>query len=321
MSFYQFLGFPVSMHDMEQLISNLPSLKHLELHADGYSDVLDGQQWQILASRLITFNFKFSASFLAGLENLDSFRSPFWLDEKHWFVAYESDTLFSVPYFAKKYTQDKFQPPVLSTLPNNTILNECITKLTLTKTVVGVNHHFNRVHILNVCDSIPLSYIKQCVDLNQIQQLALRLTTYSEFISIINEMPNLYQISILCEVKQFLAEVQCKSFEKIRKLVIGLRYTTGDDNGDYSIEKLYSVFPHIEHLDVDYLCSASQILDYINQFKQLTNASFYIIRYSMRNEYINNTIAEVRLALNENRSSRPFGYTYRFKTSSVHIWF
>ena len=62
MFFYQFLGFPVSMHNMEQLISNLPSLKHLELHADGYSDLLDGQQWQILTSRLITFNFKFGVA-------------------------------------------------------------------------------------------------------------------------------------------------------------------------------------------------------------------------------------------------------------------
>ena len=222
--------------------------------------------------------------FLQIPQNLDSFRSSFWLNEKHWFVAYESGTLFSVPYFAKKYTQDKLQPPVLSTLPNNKIFNECITQLTLTKTVVDVNHRFDRIHILNVCDSIPLLYIKQIVDLNQIQQLTLRLTTYSEFISIINEMPNLYQISILRDVRQFLAEVQCKSFRKIRKLVIGTRYATGDDNGDYSIEKLCSVFPHIEHLHVGYLCSASQILDHINQFKQLTNASFDCRGNSIRNE-------------------------------------
>jgi hypothetical protein len=308
------------MDNMEQLISNLPSLKYLELHADGQSDLLDGQRWQTATSRLITFNFKFSLSSPPNLKDLDSFRSPFWLHEKHWFVACKDESIFSVPYFAETYTNEEFQPPSLSTLPDKAIFNECITHLTLSSPVADINHRFTRVHTLNTYGSVPLLFMKQIIDLNRIQQLSFISNKYSEFISIINEMPNLYQIRLNREMIYFL-EVQCKPFEKIRKLEIITSGRAIDNNGDYSIEKLCAVFPRIEHLHIDHLCSPAEIVNYINQFKQVLSASFCWTSYSIfTDEYSSKDTITVQSALDQNRASQKLNYTYRFDTSSVHVW-
>jgi hypothetical protein len=306
---------------MEQLISNLPSLKYLELHTSGYPDLADGQQWQILTSRLITFNFKFDVSLSSDSQNLDSFRSSFWLNEKHWFVAYESDTLFSVPYFAETFSVNRFQPPRFSTLPDDIIFNEHITALTLSSGIVDVHHRFNHVHTLNVFRFTPSLIIKQIVDLNLIQTLCVcRFERSSEFISIIDEMPNLYQISILSAVEQFIEQVQCKTFEKIRTLTIGERYRDSAVNDDYSVKKLCSVFPHIEHLHVEDLCTTSQILDYINQLKKLTNASFHCKSWDANEDFKSHNVANDLFVQDKNRSSQKFDYTYRLHESTVYLW-
>jgi hypothetical protein len=311
------------MNKMEQLMAKLPSLKYLELYANGYADLLDGQRWQTITSDLITFNFMFTLSIDVDVKDLNSFRSPFWLHEKHWFVAYVHGHLFSVPHFAETKTNEEFQLPALSTLPDITILNERITHLTLSEPNIDINHRFNQVQTLSMSHSFPLSFIEQIVDLNRIQHLILcSMTKYLGSILLINKMPNLYRISIKNKVKCFLKEVSGKSFEKIRNLEIGDRYSSNDDDDDdnYNIEQLYFVFPHIEHLHVAHWCSTVQILNFINQFKRLSTASFCCLRWLFNEENTNEYIITIRTALNQNQSSQNMNYTYRFDRSSVHIW-
>ncbi|CAF1310268.1 unnamed protein product [Rotaria sordida] len=315
-------GSSVSMKNMEQLLGNFPSLKYLELHANGHADLVDGKQWQKLTNRLITFNFNFYIPNDLESQDLDSFRSPYWLDEKHWFVACINRSLLSVPYFAETCTNDEFQPITVSTLPDNTIFYNYITQLTLSEPVVDINQRFPRVHTLAMVHSIPLSSIERIVDLNRVQQLDLySKTDYSGIRFIINEMSNLCRISIKSRIKCFLEEVQYKSYDKIRKLEIGNRYSTDDDyEDDYSIEQLCIVFPKIEHLNIGHWDSRISIFHFINRFPQLSTVSFRFSNWIISEEQRDKNIIEVKSILEQNRLFHKFDYTYRFDRSSVYIW-
>ncbi len=312
------------MNNMEQLMMKLPSLKHLELHASGNADLVDGQRWQTITNRLITFNFIFYLSADADVEDLDSFRSAFWLNEKHWFVVHTSGCLFSVPHFAETEADEDFQLPVHSTLSDMNIFYKNITQLTLSQPVVDIKHRFIHVQTLAMNYSINVPFIEHIVDLNRIQHLILSpLTTYSGFMLLINQMPNLYRISIRNKIKCFLEEVAGESFQKIRNLEIGYRYSFSrddEDNDNYNIDQLRFVFPYIEHLHVAHSCSNTEILHLINQFKQLSTASFYCSSRFRYLEHKDNRIIEIQSALNQNRSLQMLDYTYRFDQSSVHIW-
>jgi hypothetical protein len=307
---------------MEELMGKLPSLKYLELCGHGDAGLLDGQRWQMITSGLNIFNFMLHVSTDIEVENLDSFRSPFWLTEKHWYVAYSSyGRLFSVPYFATTESDGNFQPPDLWTAPDISIFYRCVRKLTLSESVYEINHRFSEVQTLSMSNSIQLLFIEQIVDLNRIQCLTLSsITSYFELIVLINEMPNLYRISIIDNIKYFLEEIAGGSFEQIRNLDIGHSYSTRDSgDNDYNIEQLCSIFPCVKHLHITYVCSETQIFSFMNQLKQLTVASFrFISPYS----HIDNTerLTEIESALNHYRSAQKLDYSYRFGKSSLYVW-
>jgi hypothetical protein len=308
---------------MEELMRKLPSLKYLELCGYGDASLLDGQRWQMITSGLNIFNFMLQASPSIKVENLDSFRSPFWLTEKHWYVAYSSyGRLFSVPYFATTESDGNFQPPDLWTAPDISIFYRCVRKLTLSESVYEINHRFSEVETLSISNSIHLLFIEQIVDPNRIQRLTLSsITRYFELIALVIKMPNLYQISIIDNIKHFLEEIGGGSFEQIQNLDISHPYSTGDtcDDNNYNIEQLCSIFPCVKHLHIAHACSETQIFSFMNQLKQLTVASFrFISSYS----HIDNPegLTEIQSALNHHRFARKLDYSYRLAVSSLNVW-
>ncbi|CAF1512324.1 unnamed protein product, partial [Didymodactylos carnosus] len=122
----------MSFDSLERCLNNLQHLTHLTIDATGTLDLLDGARWERFLSkrRIVKFNFKLSLSLnLVCNQNeyslLESFRSPFWLEEKRWFVACHKNegghlcpSIYSVPYFVPYSLQcsTKTYPP-LSTVP------------------------------------------------------------------------------------------------------------------------------------------------------------------------------------------------------------
>jgi hypothetical protein len=313
------------MDDMERLMSNLPTLKHLELYANGNDDLVDGHRWQTAAQRLITFNFTFSLSINLVDLDLDSYRTSFWLNEKHWFVACSYRSLFSVPHFATTTTNEQFQLPVLSTAPDSSIFYEHITKLSVSEEVpVVINHHFNHVDTLVLLSPIHISLIERTVDPSRIQNLIIFSSVKNvNIMSVIDKMENLYHISVRTEVKQFLEEMRHKPMEKIRKLEIGNCYVDdddGDNDNDYSIEDLCCIFPRVEHLSVAHPCSEEQISSFITAFKYLSNASFSYAQWCFRETNPEDNRFEIQSVLDQIRRHHNLDYTYRLDSSSVHIW-
>jgi len=46
------------MIHVEQFLSKIPNLYCVELIAQGYLDLIDGQKWELLVSHLTIFNFR-----------------------------------------------------------------------------------------------------------------------------------------------------------------------------------------------------------------------------------------------------------------------
>lgn len=104
-----------SMSKIEWLLQEFSSLKRFRLlTALGNSDewILDGILWSQLVSQLDTFQFIFtvnpedSTEFRAQ-DCLKKFQTPFWLEEKTWFVALEHYAaeviLYTLPYLSQSY--------------------------------------------------------------------------------------------------------------------------------------------------------------------------------------------------------------------------
>ncbi|CAF1272077.1 unnamed protein product, partial [Didymodactylos carnosus] len=96
----------LTMIQIKEFLSKIPNLIHFELDTEGYMDLIDGQQWELIASNLIIFDFRIHL--LDPLWNfseeniLQSFLSLFWLEHKRWFVAYDGSHMrhiFTIPRF------------------------------------------------------------------------------------------------------------------------------------------------------------------------------------------------------------------------------
>jgi hypothetical protein len=300
------------------MLSNLPRLKHLKLVASCHNDVINGQRLQIKTKCLVTFTFKFILSISLDSQDLDSFRTSFWLEEKHWFVAYKHRYLYSVPDLNETSANENFELPLYSTVPDNKIFYECIERLDLLEKCNNINHHFTRVQTLTLCYSMLLATVEKIVDLSRIQHLILYPSMENfPIMHIINKMPNLYHISIPTGVNHFLKQVHCERIENIRILKISSRYM---DNDNYNIEKLCIVFPNIKHLLVKHTCSISQIFDFLYRFKHLSTASFQYTSRLQSGDDAQEYRLKIQSILDRVRRRQRLNYTYRFACSSVHIW-
>jgi hypothetical protein len=261
------------MNKMEQLLLNLPRLKHLELQITISDDIADGHRWQILASSLITFNFKFNASYFHVKRTLDSFRTPFWLEEKRWYVACQDAYLYSVPHFAPVYISIPSNSSTASTAPDYTIIYDRINKITVEVVPTDNNYRFTQVKTLQLRCSITLEILDSFVYLNQIEYLSVSsLDDLLRFIPLEWNMPQLHELAIENTVTlDTIKRIRDYQFGQIRKLHIGI----SEDYVDYIIEELFCLFPHIENLIyTSRIHSQETMIHLIDRFNKLSNASF-----------------------------------------------
>jgi hypothetical protein len=178
-------------------LPNFPNLTHLELHAKGQTDLADGQRWKMLTSCFIVFNFKINIELVEVEQYFDSFRTPFWLQEKRWYVAYDKKCLFSVPRFAPTHVTVPYDPPTHSTAPDNMIFYDAISKLTFQALPIRNRHRFIHIETLEFEFPISLETLLTIVDLRQVQHLALTwLNNIPSFIFDSCVMPRLRKLSI-----------------------------------------------------------------------------------------------------------------------------
>ena len=303
---------------LEEFMWNLPRLRHLELISNCNNDIADGHRWQPMTEKLVTLKFKFFIFHQLQPQQLESFRTEFWLHKKRWYVAYGNGSFFSVPHFASTNAGDYFLVPQCSTAPENEIFYRNCDKLTLTGVLKHRNVRFPDVRALVFKSDQDLFAIREIIDLSQIRNLILSsLPKQFSIRSLINEMTNLYFISIDCDVNTFLEQFHGNSDHRIRTLVCTATSMTISDI-DLNIERLSDVFPRLEHLHIDCLCSIQQIFGFLHRFKYLSIASFRCVRYYAGDE--KQQRLNIKSILFPLLDLRGLHYTYRIDRSKIYFW-
>lgn len=148
----------------------------------------------------VTFNFCFHIRIDQINNILEPFRRPFWLEIKHWYVAYQSRRLFTVPYFAETSVTFPYYPPIHSTVPDDAIFFQHITHLQLVEDPMNDLHHLNHVKMLKLNAAISLINLQTLMDLTQIQHLILDersdLSIVRAIATLTNSFTNLHKLSL-----------------------------------------------------------------------------------------------------------------------------
>lgn len=241
----------VAMSSLEQFLAFLPNLTHFEIEARADSDLCHGQRWEHFIQNslvhLTIFNFKFQIKstvmfHIGGVSQvlLRSFSTPFWLEEKQWYIAIEWQLrlLYSVPRFAIESADSNFRPPLHSTVPNKNIFYDHISALA----VWGeLSHRFNFVEELWLVSNPTMDILSQVVDLTRIKRLIcsssdgeLSLETFAQ---LLEQSVHLKHVRFF-HIPSWFGQGSSRIFSQIHHLEL-LHETT-------RIDWLRQVFPSIE---------------------------------------------------------------------------
>ncbi|CAF3726425.1 unnamed protein product, partial [Adineta steineri] len=265
----------ISMNEIEYFLSNLPYLQHLRLDLHGSQDLFDGYRWQNLTCNFITFNFKFKTQDYLNRNNIESYFTPFWLEEKHWYVGYNRYCIFSIPYFVPVELDMAYYTSFLSSALDSTLLNRCVTKISLGENEFKFDGYLPNINTLQIRLPVSLSFLTSIIDLDQIKHLSLlSLDHILRYLPLEDTMPQLHELSICNRVDiDTINRIPNHRFVQIDKLKIFIY----GQHSEYITEKLIQLFPNINHLNCTLKCVPEQIMyRCINGFKYLSYASFYL---------------------------------------------
>ena len=83
----------------------------------------------MLIKSLITFNFKFNVSISDITDNtLDSFCTTFLIEEKHWYVAFQDNYLFLIPYLTPLHIKPHNLSNFHLIAPNHSMIDSLYNK-------------------------------------------------------------------------------------------------------------------------------------------------------------------------------------------------
>lgn len=258
------------MNQMVKFLSNLSNLKHLELITNCQSDFVDGQRWEMLTQHFRTFDFKFYLQFDVKSNDLNSFQTSYWQEEKCWSVIGDNCCLFTIPHFAPNHIGiNKW---------SNTWSNELSIKSinTIQINAIPQNEFPRYTHIkkLYLNRSLSLPQILSIVELEELEYLSvLSLDDLLIFVPFESTIPNLYELKVVNIVAfHMIEQLQGYQLKQIRKLFVSI----SNKNTELILQELLYVFPNIEYLRyASDVCSMETMIYLIDGFVHLFNASFY----------------------------------------------
>lgn len=276
----------ISFEFLKNCLIKLNQITHLTIQAAGKRDLIDGQQWEefISKARIIKFDFKFllntiDSSIQDEIDLLESFRSSFWVEDKHWYVALHREDqwpnriiIYSIPRFRPKFIKyPTYNYPPLSTAPlhlnQQFFYSSEIRHLScyLNDPMIFANFRFTQVSELCLVGSTLASIdsILSIVNLNQITKLDV---THIENISIdklndlLNHTTRLYLLKLT-------------NFDVLLNIPSHIRYIILKNT--------------IQLIDLDTFC---HVLSYIEKVKLPVESEEMIIQLVNRIECLHNIV-------------------------------
>ncbi|CAF4708014.1 unnamed protein product, partial [Rotaria socialis] len=299
---------------VKDFLPHLVQLKHFELESDLWNSLDDGTRWANLTKSLVTFNFKFKIRFL--LENLNSFRTPFWLEEKKWFVVYFNGDLCTIPRFAPVKYNTNGQSFDMSNLSSNTILHQHITEFTVLTEIFNPNQYFPNIKVLKMNCSVRMERMFNAISLNNVKHLILSSSSsIAMLLLMLPVMPLLDELTIAGRLVPILIEhLQDNIIEQIRTLNLHFCYFEKE-----SITKmLCQHFPCIKYLNVSLINSTNDIIVFIQQLPYLVNASLGM--NSLLKKEKEKNCKRLKMTIDKKYSCQVVHSSNQNTFSFVHIW-
>jgi hypothetical protein len=302
---------------MEELLNCFPYLISFEVECRSDLDLCDGYQWELFIldklSYLKTFYFKFQLKssvtlYSIGIQNiLRSYSSPFWLNEKRWFIAIEwaQRLVYSVPRFSCESADVDFRPPSHRTSLDDSIYYNNISALA----VWGEsNDRFKNVKELWLVDNPSKINLDLIIDINRVERLIFvssRSDLSTEIlIDLISQMKNLNFIKFYSFPLSFNESKEKIHFRQIHSIELMRQFKSFS-----SIQILKKLFPQIERLHMK-IRSADDIYNVLNSFKN----SLSIVKFYFETSNIIITKKSLQKTLGHSN------FTYSTDNESIRLW-
>ncbi|CAF4059887.1 unnamed protein product [Rotaria sordida] len=280
----------ISFELIKKFLQQLIKLKYLTIQATGTLDLMNGQLWEeyLIERKIKKFNFKFTLSnnLICHQDKnslLQSFRSSFWLEKQHWYVACEKGelkssrpTIYSIPYFQSSlifYSSNNNNNLPITT-NNKEIISKHVNNLILTfhKIITLPNLLFTHVYSLTLLTlNLPsIEILQSIVNIKQIREIDVSLIknfSIDEFYILIDHMINLKHIKMQYN-PLFIPPLHIDSYILIPKdeeiFVINKN----------NIKKFSYLFFHIKNLEIT-VQSKDIIIELINQLHYLERIKIF----------------------------------------------
>jgi hypothetical protein len=263
--------------------------RHLNLDIEEAMDIIDGNQWKYLISHLQKFDFRFYLSKIPSNQILDSFQSPFWLEQKRWFVAFDNcqspSCLYTIPRFASKtafYSLDYRSIPCTSP-------ELCLDQF---------------VNILNLPVLRPLTH-----DFTNVTSLALGTNENLDRNNVLSflQLPHLHSLSF--GNLSLLAVLSSEpTFKSIR--ILNIEATVSKSN----LEQICMIFPQVERLQITIDDNDTMLL-LIDGLKYLSISKFICCQSSSMEILTREWFKEHSPRMKTNDR-----FTYRINGNNVYLW-
>ncbi|CAF1208316.1 unnamed protein product [Adineta ricciae] len=240
-----FVGVTMSLNEIGQFLRNFPNLTHFEvkiLYQNVDMTMATGYYWQTITQSLSSFSFKFR---LQSEMYVNSFRTPFWVEEKRWFVAYHDRYLFTISDFALPYANISSNSFLYSTVPNHPILYRPQSSIVHERASLTHNFRFSSVKTLELFWNDRWENLISIFDLEQVEDLSIGPASYPLLKYIQHHMPKLHTLSL------------------------------ANSSGISEILRICGLEPFKQKIKSD-------MISFIDKFKQLTSVSF-VVHKSMKN--------------------------------------
>jgi hypothetical protein len=262
---------------------------HLNVDIEEAMDIIDGNQWKYSVSHLQRFDFRFYLSQIPSKQILDSFRTPFWLEQKRWFVAFDdcqsSPCLFTVPRFA----------------PKTAIYSLNYHSIPCTSSELYLDQF---VHTLNLPVLRPLTH-----DFTNVTSLVLETNENIDRDKVLPflQLPHLHSLSLnnLSLLVVLSSELALKSIR-----ILNVKTTVSKSNA----EQICVIFPQVERLCVT-IDDNDTMLSLIDGLKYLSISKFICCHLSSMGILTREWFQEHSSRLKTNDH-----FTYRINVNDVHLW-
>lgn len=297
---------------MNQLMFNLCNLEHFEIVTEGLLNMTDAHDWEKITRSLTTFNFKIMVTIFWTEDIMNSFRTPYWLHEKKWFVACTWKSLFSVPYFADTCVDRFFRPPLYSTVADKTIFSDRVNHFIYNDASQHPECYLRHVKTLELRSSESLDLLPTFLDMNSTEHLILASSIErSNVLFLLKHLPHLKKLSINEQILRFVEETKQMCLECVETLEIN---DPKVNSSFYILELLARLFPRVETLHISSTTWPLLVGRLIDRLEDLSKASFRFEVKPRPNEQIqyqnieNNIIWQ---AVRASRRMKKFNYSYR----------